>query len=90
MTWATIGNIFGLNGGIIFRPVPENRWTYQTVRRLPSLLADEIIALRSFLMDRYQQKKPVSAADIDYFILIETESSFPLTRSPYDHPPPWI
>jgi hypothetical protein len=35
MTWARIGNIFGLNGGIMFRHVTEDRWTRRAVDDLP-------------------------------------------------------
>jgi hypothetical protein len=77
MTCERIGNSFGLNGGTIFWHVTEELWTRRGVRQSPVLLADEIITLRSFLMDRFLQKKPASYADLNNFIFIQTGKSIP-------------
>jgi hypothetical protein len=60
-----------LNGGTIFQRATEDHWTRRAVGRPPSFSAEGIITPRSFLTDRFLQKKPISHADVNNSIFTE-------------------
>jgi hypothetical protein len=72
MTFDQVGRIFKISRGTVFRHLSSEDWS-EKPRGRPSLLSeDEIVKMRCFIVDQYDQKDPANLPHIADFLAIET------------------